>query len=102
MKYYTDIDEFLVENKSTKCRSYPLGKTFQEVFANFRIPSRIGDLIISMAKKEGYTETGVCYAAGKGEDKIRKFIGDNRFVSVFMNEVRKYALKPGDPRWNKK
>ena len=34
--------------------------------------------------------------------KLWKFRDNSRFESIFINEVNKYALKPGDPRWESK
>lgn len=81
---------------------YICGDTFQEVFDRFRTPIAMQETIKRTLRKDGYTEKGICYAAARAEDKLCSFIGDSRFASVFINEVRKRALKPGDPRWNNK
>jgi DNA-binding Lrp family transcriptional regulator len=45
---------------------------------------------------EKYSTRGICYAASKSEEKLSRFVNDSRFMSVFINEVHKLALKPGD------
>lgn len=82
--------------------SYECGNTFEEITDRFRISKQDSEKIFSILLKQGYTEKGICYAAGKAEQTLLKFIGDSRFNSVFINSVKKYALKSNDPRWNTK
>lgn len=82
-------------------KAYPCGSTFDECFERFRVQQNHRDKIISILKDEGYTEKGICYAAGKAENKLVSYIYETNFDWIFINEVRKYAMKPGDPRWNR-
>ncbi len=82
--------------------SYALGTTPKEVFDNLNVDEKTRISILNVLYSEGYTATGICYAATVAEEKLYRFIGDNRFKSVFINEVRKNALKPGDPEWDKR
>lgn len=79
--------------------SYRCGKTLREVSDWFGIPDDMRERIWGELSAEGYTEKGICYAASRAEEKLYRFQKDSRFESIFKNEVRKYALKPGDPRW---
>ena len=82
--------------------SYHCGKTLPEVFQYFHTKQKDIDTITKILLSEGYTPTGICYAASRAEEKLLTFVGDSHFTSIFINEVRKNALKPGDPRWNKR
>lgn len=80
------------------------GSNYKELFSLLRIEYS-GDIYEKHIKplgEDGYTERGICFAASKQEDKLRKFVGDSRFWSIFANEVRKIAFKKNDPRWNKR
>lgn len=81
---------------------YKCGKTFGEVKNWLRIRDEDAKLITEVLYNEGYTERALCYVATIAEDKLLTFIGDSRFASVFINEVRKRAFKKGDERWNNK
>lgn len=83
-------------------KSYPCGSTFEECFERFRVPYEHRNKLMAILKNEGYTEKGICYAAGKAEEKLVTYIGEPNFDWIFINEVRKYAMKPGDQRWNNK
>ena len=84
-------------------RGYPCGDTLEELWDEFRQdPAKAQKFIVAPLLKEGYTVHGICYAAGVAQEKLRRFIGDRRFYSIFQNEVRKFALKRNDPRWNPK
>lgn len=76
-------------------RGYPCGDTFEEVFSRFVVDEDTETKIRTILKSEGYSERGICYGAGCSEQKLTKFIGDSRFLWVFVNEVRKNANKPG-------
>ena len=78
---------------------YKCGTTLDEVAFWLKIPKKTWRSITSELLSEGYTVRGICYAAAMAEDKLTAYIGDPKFGTVFKNEVRKYALKPGDPRW---
>lgn len=78
---------------------YILGDTPKKVFDSFNVDEKTREYILRTLFSEGYTAKGICYAAAMSEEKLYRFIGDSRFESVFINEVRKNALKPGDPRW---
>ena len=79
--------------------TYNCGRTLQDVFTTFHVKPNDQDTIIRFLHREGYSYTGACYAASRAEDKLLRFIGDARFASVFINEVKKYAMKSNDPRW---
>lgn len=81
---------------------YPCGVTFQQLCICFHIGDESAKRIKRHLLGEGYTERGICYGAGRAHEKLLKFVGDPRFDNIFENEVRKYALKPGDPRWETK
>jgi hypothetical protein len=55
---------------------------------------------IKLLEKEGYTERGICYGIGRGFDKIMQFKYDPKLIPILINEVRKYAYKKNDCRWN--
>lgn len=79
--------------------SYKLGITFAEVCQNLRINRHDKELIWRViVEEDGYTERALCYVAAKCSDKLSSFIGDSRFASIYINEVRKIAFKPGDAR----
>lgn len=81
---------------------YPCGITFDELFSNFKSTNEDRELIIKTLVDEGYSEKGICYGAGRSEEKIAKYVGDPRFCSIFINEVRKNSLKIRDPKWDKR
>lgn len=83
-------------------KAYPCGDNFEEVCQRLGIKYDDCVSIFNALRHEGYTEKGICCAAGKAEDKLLCFIHDDRFPGIFKNEIRKHALKPGDPRWEKK
>lgn len=49
---------------------------------------------IGLLIKEGYSTKGIIYSLSKRDvqDKLHKYISDSRLMSIFMNEVRKYAF----------
>lgn len=59
---------------------------------------------IDMLLKDDYTSKGILFVLTKNEvqEKLCKFKHDNRYVSIFVNEVKKYAYKKNDERWNDK
>lgn len=80
--------------------SYILGTKFCDVCKELRINEHDKNVIWRvLIEEEGYTERALCFVASKCENKLTRFIGDSRFASVFINEVRKNAFKPDDPRW---
>lgn len=79
--------------------NYPCGRTLPDLFDYFHIQSRDRDYIEHILTAEGYTVLGICYGAAKSEEKLLRFAGDIRLPNVFINEVRKNSLKPGDSRW---
>lgn len=81
--------------------NYVLGDTPKKVFDNLGVDEKTGAGILKVLMSEGYTAKGICYAAAKSEEKLYRFIGDTRLRNVFINEVRKNALKPDDPRWGR-
>ena len=82
--------------------NYKCGTTLLDLFNHFNVKPKDRDFITRELFKEGYTVKGICYAATRAEEKLLYFSNDPRFVSIFINEVRKYALKPNDPRWGDK
>lgn len=83
-------------------RSRSCGNTFGELVNTFHLDQDRSDKIFAMLLNEGYSESGICYGVSRAENKILRFIGDSRIYSIIVNEVRKYALKSGDPRWDQK
>ena len=79
--------------------SYICGKTLPELFDYFHIKPQDRNYIERTLTSEGYTPLGICYGAACSEEKILRFIGDPRLPNIFINEVHKNALLPGDPRW---
>ena len=69
---------------------YPCGDTLEELRDEFRISPQRMERIVRLLG-EGYSVHGICYAAGKSRDKLLRFVDDNRFDNILMNEVRKYA-----------
>lgn len=82
--------------------NYRCGRTLPELFDYFHIKPNDQETIERVLTTEGYSPLGICYGAAKAESKLSKFIGDPRFVTIFINEVHKYALKINDPRWQNK
>jgi hypothetical protein len=80
--------------------NYHCGKTLPEVFNYFHISLKDRDYIERVLTSEGYTTLGICYGATRSEEKLLRFADDSRLPNIFINEVRKNALKPGDPRWD--
>ena len=76
-------------------KGYPCGDTFEEVFSRFSVPKDIELKIRKTLVGEGYSERGICYGAGHSESKLCKYIGDSRFGTIFINEVRKNAFRTG-------
>lgn len=83
-------------------KHYSCGNSFMELINTFHLDPDKANIIFDMLLKEGYSERGICYGASRAENKILKFVGDSRIYSILANEVRKYALKSGDPRWDSK
>ncbi len=79
--------------------NYLCGKTLNEVFNYFHIKPKDRDMIERVLTYEGYTALGICYGANRSEEKLLRFANDSRLPNIFINEVRKNALKSGDPRW---
>lgn len=48
---------------------------------------------LRLIEQEGYKESNICYAIWKSQDKLMQFKGDDRFWSIFANEIRKHAFK---------
>lgn len=82
--------------------NYKYGKKFSEVCKHFEIPDKTRNLIYNTALNEGYSELALCYIAVISEEKLLKFLGDNRFAGIYLNELRKYAYKNNDPRWDER
>lgn len=81
---------------------YRFGKTLEGVFTNFHVSPQNQESIIKFLKSENYSNIAACYVASRSEEKLSRFIDDERFVGVFINEVRKYAIKSNDTRWKEK
>lgn len=82
--------------------NYLCGKTLPEVFDYFHIDPKDRDYIEQVLTSEGYTTLGICWAASRSENKLLRFAGDPRLPNIFINEVHKNTLLPGDPRWETK
>lgn len=82
--------------------NYKCGRTFDDVMHWFHISEDDSKVIKETLFNEGYREQALCYTAVVAEDKLIKYIGDSRFASIFINEVRKHAYKHGDKRWRLK
>lgn len=79
--------------------TYNCGKTLDEVFNYLHVKSKDREYIERILTTEGYTPLGICYGASRSEEKLLRFAGDARLPNIFINEVRKNALKAGDPHW---
>lgn len=79
--------------------NYSCGKTLSELFNYFNIIQKDRERIERILVAEGYTALGICYGAARSEEKLLRFAGDSRLPNIFINEVRKNALRAGDPRW---
>ncbi len=55
--------------------------------------------ILKRLENEGRTERSICFAIWKSHEKIMQFRGDQRFYSVFENEIKKWSWGRDDPRW---
>lgn len=83
-------------------KTYRCGNTLDEVWAEFRQdPSVAQREIADPLLKEGYSPLAICYAASRAREKLLGFVGDSRFQSIMINEVRKHAYKKNDPRWKR-
>lgn len=80
---------------------YAFGTDVNQVFDYLRIKKEKREWIIKQLQSEGYTKQSICYAAARAEEKLYRFISDDRMPTILMNEVRKYAFKRDDPRWNR-
>ena len=79
--------------------NYSCGKTLHEVFDRYHIKPKDRNMIERVLISDGYTPLGICYGASQSEEKLLRFVDDPRLPNIFINEVRKNALKAGDPRW---
>jgi len=81
---------------------YITARNYQQLFSDsgFAIPlTNYVKNRLSWIEKQGWTERGICYAASRSFDKLYEMRRDSRFWSVFYNEVKKWAFKKDDPRW---
>jgi len=84
---------------SKKHFSYKCGRTFDEVRRWLNIKDEDAEIITKTLYGEGYSERAICYTAALSEEKLLNYVGDSRFASILINEVRKRAYKNGDERW---
>ena len=77
---------------------YKYGRTWKDVCQSMQIPTRDADVIIRTCREEGYSEKALCFVADKREAKLLQYLGDDRFPSIYINEVRKHAFKKNDER----
>ena len=82
--------------------NYKLGTTIQDVLKNFGLSQDHRNKLENILLDMGYTNKGVAYIATKYEEKLMEFKNDPRFDNIFINYVVKYALLPGDPRWERR
>lgn len=78
------------------------GTTLHDIFNYFNVKPKDRDLIAKTLISDGYTTRGICYGATRSEQKLSQMRGHPSYATIFINEVRKNALKPGDSRWNNK
>lgn len=73
---------------------------YEEALDLIRVPmnDKIKD-ILKKLESEGRKEKSICYAIWKSQDKIIQYKCDNRFYSIFENEIRKWSWSYNDPRW---
>jgi hypothetical protein len=74
-------------------------KNLPDLFNYFHIAPKDRERVERILTSEGYTTLGICYGAARSEEKLLHFAGDSRLPNIFINEVRKNALRAGDPRW---
>jgi hypothetical protein len=55
---------------------------------------------LKMLENEGHSEKSICFTIWKMQDKLCAFKHDNRFWSIFINEVNKWSWRKDDPRWD--
>ena len=72
-------------------RGYPCGDTLSDLSREFHITEERMNKIKKILTTEGYSVHGICYGAGKSRHKLFKFVGDSRFDSILINEVRKHS-----------
>lgn len=80
---------------------YMVWRNTTEIFDYFRVKEVNRGEILRRLYALGYTERGICFGLRKSEDKLLKYMHDNRFMSIFVNEVKKNAFSKNDPRWLK-
>lgn len=96
------MTEYWLGYMAKKEFSYKAGVLVEDVFLNLGISPEDGTRIAKELYEEGYTKRAICYTATVAEEKLARFIGDPRLEGILKNEVRKRAIKRGDPRWNDK
>jgi len=77
-------------------------RSYEQLFASLGFALPLTNFVknkLAYIERQGWTEVGICYAASRSFSKLYELKRDNRFWSVFLNEVKKWAYKKGDPRW---
>lgn len=84
-------------------KEYYYGDKYDEICTKLgmRNAAYFQEMIVKPLEAEGYSEKGICFALNRGLDKVAPFVGDSRFASIAINQVRKVAFKKNDIRWNK-
>lgn len=76
--------------------------TYEQAFEQV-LGMRFDDKLKSFVKaleKDGHTEKSIAFSIWKTQEKLCNFKGDSRFLSILLNEIKKYSWTKSDPRWN--
>lgn len=83
--------------------SYRKVTTYDEAFPligiyDYKKVKGLEDFLLRM-ESEGHSERSIAFTIWKKQDKLRMFRKDERFFSIFRNEIKKYSWTKNDPRW---
>jgi hypothetical protein len=82
--------------KYTKITTY--NQAFEQILG-MRFDDKLQTFVKAL-EKEGHTEKSIAFSIWKTQDKLKQYKGDTRFLSILLNEIRKYSWAKGDTRWN--
>ena len=84
-----------------KNKQYEYGHTLMQAFnlLHIKYNNGIKNKSIKPLILEGYSESGICYVIRKQQEYLCQFVGEHRFWSILLNEVRKNVRKATDTYW---
>lgn len=56
--------------------------------------------ILKQLESEGRSEKSISFAIWKSQDKLKRYKKDVRFISILINEIKRWSWASSDPRWN--